>query len=108
MTIKVITNNVPRPVIDAWELNATERAEFDYIDWDAVEQGQASASFFRYKGELHDLGEFMTTSELHQTPELRVWAGYQSDSFFSGLVVRWVQDWNREDFGYVVVGRYLS
>lgn len=102
-TITIITNHRERPVVEAYELNRDEREEFDYIDWPAVDRGEASASFVRYKGELHDLGEFTHTSDLHQAPELRTWHGYQSDSFFSGLVVRY-----SDDFEYVVVGRYMS
>lgn len=105
--IKVTTNNVPRDVIDAWQLSATERVEFDYLNWEAIEAGSDSASFFRYKGQLHDLGEFQTT---HATPwgdasGLRAagWDGYRSDSFFSALVVRFVDDGER-----VVVGLALS
>lgn len=108
MTITIITNNVPRPVINAWELTAAERAEFDYYDWDAVERGETSPEFIRYKGDLIDISEFQTTSELHQTPELRTWDGYQSDSFFSGLVIRWPKDGDYVDFESVIVGRYYS
>lgn len=105
-TVHIITNNVPRDVIDAWELNIDEIAEFDYLDWVAIRDGRDSASFFRYKGELHDLGEFFTTSELSRGAghhDLSDWDGYQSDSFFSGLVIRYVDDFER-----VVVGRYLA
>ncbi len=51
-TIKVITNNVPRDIIDAWQLTPAERCEFDYLDWAAIEHGNDSASFFRYRRQL--------------------------------------------------------
>lgn len=57
--MKIITNNVPRDVIDAWELNAKERTEFDYKDWEAIDDGRDSASFIRYKNQLYDLSEFV-------------------------------------------------
>lgn len=105
--VKVITNNVPRPVIEAYELTLKEREEFDYLDWEAIDKGEDSATFFRYKGELHDLGEFSADYGILKgsgLPEhLSKWDGYRSDSFFSALVVRYV-----ENFEYVVVGLALS
>lgn len=102
MDLRVITNNVPRDVVEGFELKPSERAEFDYIDWPAVERGEASPTFFRYKGQLHDLGEFSAwTTTPHA--ELRAWDGYRSDSFFSALVVRYVDDFER-----VIVGRVMS
>lgn len=101
--LQVITNNVPRPVVEAYELTLAERAEFNYLDWHAIDKGEASASFVRYKGTLHDLGDFMTTRDLPEYHELRKWHGYASDSFFSGIVVRYCQDYE-----YVIVGRYYS
>jgi hypothetical protein len=35
LTVK--TNNVPRLLIDAYELSEKERAEFDYLDWEAID-----------------------------------------------------------------------
>ena len=107
MSIRVITNNVPRPIIDAWELTPAERAEHDYLDWDAIEAGNDSASFFRYRGQLYDLGEFSAdygiTRDSGLPEHLAKWDGYLSDSFFSATVVRYV-----EDNEYVVVGTVIS
>lgn len=107
MSMTVTTNNVPRPVIDAYELAASERAEFDYLDWAAIERGEDSASFFRYRGQLYDLGEFSADYGITRgsgLPEsLTVWDGYQSDTFFSAIVVRYVDDYER-----VVVGTVMS
>jgi hypothetical protein len=44
MTLTVTTNNHHRPVVDAWELTPSERAQFDYLDWAAIEEGSDSAS----------------------------------------------------------------
>lgn len=113
MSIRVVTNNVPRPVIEAYELTPEERKEFDYLDWTKIEAGEDSASFFRYKGQLYDLGEFMRdygiTKGAGLPPHLANWDGYASDSFFSATVVRYVHgDPNYEDYGYVVVGTVIS
>ena|ERR1041385_776523 len=97
--VTVITNNVPRDVVEAYELTPKERKEFDYIKWDLIEKGEDSASFFRYKGEVYDLGEFQA---LHDT-RFPGWQCYISDSFFSGILIRYV-----EDYEQVVVGRFYS
>lgn len=106
-SICIITNNVPRPVIEAYELTLKEREEFDYLDWKAIENGEDNASFFRYKGQLYDLGEFshqvLTFKGSGLPAHLSKWDGYRSDSFFSALLVRYVKD-----FEYVVVGLALS
>lgn len=93
MSLVVITNNVPREIIDGWQLTAKEREEFDYIDWNRIEEGNDSASFFRYKGELYDLHEFMRSPEPG-------WDGYQSWSYSNGLVVRYVNDYEDVVVGY--------
>lgn len=102
----VKTNNVPRDVIDAWELTPEEREDFDYLDWAAIEAGTGSASFFRYGGELYDLGEFTADTGLLKgsgLPEyLRDWHVYQSQHAFLAIVVRYVGD------DQVIVGRVES
>ncbi len=92
LTVK--TNNVPRDIIEGYELTPKERADFDYIDFDAIERGEDSASFFRYKGQVYDLGEF----EVWDNPASITrgpWDGFRSDSFFSGLAVRYCDDFER-------------
>jgi hypothetical protein len=105
--MNIITNGHHRDVIDAWQLTPAERAEFDYLDWGAIEAGNDSASFFRYRGELHDLGEFTANWGLSRDSglpdSLAGWDGHRSDSFFSALVVRYV-----DNYEGVVVGLVLS
>lgn len=107
MSMKIVTNNVPRDVIHGFELTPAERAEFDYLNWESIERGEDDAQFFRYKGQLHDLGEFSADYGITKGsgfPEvLHGWDGYRSDSFFSALAVRYV-----EDYEQVVVALVLS
>jgi hypothetical protein len=107
--MNIVTNNVPRPVIDAWELTASEQEEFDYVNWPAIEAGEDSASFFRYKGQLYDLGEFTADYGITRgsglPDEMKGWDGYMSESFFSAIVVKYVNedgDWS------VIVGTVYS
>jgi hypothetical protein len=103
--LTIITNNVPRDILDGYELTKEEREEFDYLNWEAIEEGSDSASFFRYRGELYDLGEFMSTRGMPEFSPLVKWDGYSSDSYFSGTLVRYVdQDHDMR----VVVGRFYS
>lgn len=39
MATTIKTNNVPRELIDAWQLTQAEQAEFDYLDWAAIAEG---------------------------------------------------------------------
>lgn len=100
MTIR--TNNVPRLIIDGYELTSEERGEFDYYSWPNVKslhpypsKDGEEAIFVRYWGQLFDLGEFTAT-------ELEGWHGIQTDTFFSGTLVRFV------DEDHVIVGRVYA
>jgi len=98
--MEVITNNVPRDVIYGYELTDTERKEFDYVDFHS-DDGQYH-EFFRYKGEVYDIGEFQIVPDM-LLKEMKWWDGYISDSFFSGILVKYVDEFER-----VIVGRYYA
>jgi hypothetical protein len=108
MGIRIITNNQPRPIVDPWELTPTEREKFDYLDWQAIENGTDSATFLRYKGELYSLSEFSTDWGITKgggLPEcFKGWDGYLSDSFWSGLLVKFDPDYPE----YVIVARFVT
>lgn len=98
--MKIITNNVPRNTIDAYELTEKERQEFDYLDWEAIDEGNESGPlFFRYKCQLYNTGEFMRT----ESEELKDWQGISADGYFSGVLVKF-----SDDMEQVIVGRYYS
>jgi hypothetical protein len=94
--LRIITNNVPRLIIDAYELTEDERAQFDYLDWNAIDDGRDSATFTRYRGALIDLGEYVVT-------DLADWDGIHHDSYFSGTLVRFT-----DDHDHVVMARYYA
>lgn len=102
--ITIITNRVPRDVLDGWDLTEKERKDFDYLDWSKIEAGEDSASFFHYKGETYDLGDFGRVPRMGPYSEwFAEWDSYISDSFFSGILVKYT-----EDFEQIIVGRYYS
>lgn len=100
MGYRITTNNVPRDTLDSWELTPAERAEFDYLGWTALDDGSDSRTFVRYRGELIDL------SDVPLAPDaLRAlgWDGFASDSYFSGVAVRYVEDAERVIVARVIV-----
>ena len=99
MDIKIITNNVPRNILYGYELTEKEREEFDYLDKEELEWH----SFLRYKGMIYDLDEFFAVSEYQNDP-FKEWDGYQSNSYFSGILVKYVPS----DCEEIIVGRYMS
>ena len=102
---KIYCNSIPRLIIDAYQLTPKERKEFDYMDWQAIDNGEDSASFFRYKGRLYDLGDAarIWPKERPSDSFLEGWDGYYGESYFSGVLVRYTKD-----FDQVIVGRYCS
>lgn len=96
MSIKVTTNNVPRYTVDAWDLTPAERAGFDYLDWPAIDKGKDSATFFRYRGQLYDLGNFVRGNPIPAGSDLPAhlarWDAYMSESAFSAMVLRLADD----------------
>lgn len=101
--MRIITNNVPRETLSGFELTDAERADFDYLDWEAIKEGSDSATFFRYKGNVYDLGEFMGTGNLPRFSPLAKWHGYHNDSYFSGIVIKII-----DDTGDVIVGTFIA
>lgn len=86
--MRIVTNNKPRPIIYWHELTQKERAEFDYMTEDAND-----ASFFRYKGWVYCLGDFIHSG----TPA--GWHGSYGQSYFDAVLVKIV------DCETVIVGR---
>lgn len=94
--VKIITNGIPRDIIQWWQLTESERERFDWID---NEDKQDSASFFRYKGYVYSLDEFLRDSGF---------AGYDAsaaDTFFSGILVKLNPE---DDYETVIVARYYA
>jgi len=92
LTIK--TNNVPRLLEYSYQLRAKELQDFDYLDADEL----AGRDFVRYKGQVYDLGEFMRCPA---NSEMEGWDGYSSDSYFSGVLVKYCKDMDQ-----VIMARY--
>ena len=80
--MEIVCNNKPRHVLHWHDLAPTEQAEFDWI-----EDSDNSYSFFRYRGIVYCLADFMQVP-----PELakQHWHGYSADTYFSAILIRLV------------------
>lgn len=119
--LTITTNNVPRDLITVADLSEAERTYLDYIP----EEEHFSPRIFRYRGEVYDVNEFVRivpmgskdpNAFVTRAPEgspLLQWDGIQTDSYFSGVLVRWplmFPEWPEKghDYERVIVGRYYS
>lgn len=96
---KIVTNNVPRDIVYGYDLTPKEREDFDWMSAEDLDH----ASFFRYRGVVYALSEFMSTRGLPEDSLLAKWHGHHADSHFSAVVVRYTSDHEQ-----VVVGLYLA
>lgn len=106
----ITTNNKPRELIYGYQLTEKEYQDFDYLGEYGSDE-MVSEWFIRYKGELYCLGDFVRIEKAGQRTspfthtdhngELAGWHGILTDSYFSGIVIKWVD----EDFESVIVGR---
>lgn len=97
--ITIRTNNHWRELLHGFELDPKHRSEFDYLSDDEYE----SQNFIKYQDIVYSLDQFMRTDCLPQDNPLSKWGGYLSDSFFSGVVIRFSDDLER-----VQVGTFFS
>jgi hypothetical protein len=109
--VKIYGNNKERPVMYFFQLpekyQAIAKKDFDWIDSSDTVTWE-EAQFFIYKGSLYCLSDFIST---HNTmwsnpPEWmrKNFDGYESDSYFSGILVKYVE----EDNDYIKVYTYIS
>lgn len=109
MTITITTNGHARELIAYAELTDKERSEFDYI----ADEESWDYRFARYRGNVIDVSDMraIMVSPAFQSfgvnvaPEspLAAWHGVASDSYWSGIVVRYC-----DDNEHVVIGRYFD
>lgn len=85
MTLKIKTNYVPRHTVNGIDLTPKERKEFDYY----TDEILAFSCFVRYRGEVYDLSEFLITDK---KGELGRWDGLRTDSYFSGILLKFCHD----------------
>ena len=97
--MNIITNNKPRMLLPWVELPAgIGESEFDYVE------DRHAPRFFNYRGVWYDIFEFEYISDQPCYAPLRgTWAAVQTTSYFTGVVLRW-----SDEFNSVIVGRYYA
>ena len=90
--MKVITNNHYRPLLSFWELSPREKKEMT----DILEEKAEEDTFFRYKGTVYPLSDFMRT---FSTPN---WDGILSTTAFTAIVVKLSPDGEAVKVGLVL------
>jgi len=84
MTETIRTNRHWREFLYGYELPASVRPDFDYLDDDEF----TSAAFIKYRGEYMALDNFMLCDR-------EGWQGVATDSYFSGTLIRISDDGER-------------
>lgn len=93
-----------QPCIQAYELSLEQLKEFDYlIDGEPTEQKwiDSSAMFFKYRNEIYDMSNFVrivhpgntdpnSFCHFDHSNTFKNWDGIATDSFFSGVVVKFL------------------
>ena len=116
--LKVITNHVPRDVVNGYEMDPEilfDEFDIDVNDPELDEDMIAdlcSMQFVKFRDVWYNLEDFITTSPgpwNHGLPEeFKEWDGYSSDSFFSGVLLKYARDDDRMDFDQVVMATYYA
>ncbi len=76
--IESIENDIE--ILNYYDLTSEEQNEIK-DNYETVSE----SSFFRYRGGLYDLNDFM---KLDKHSEFIGWNAYHSDSFFSGVIIK--------------------
>lgn len=101
MAVEITTNNVPRELFMPCNL-PTEilKSEFDYIDLESDEAH--TFRLFKYRGSWYDVQEFVC---VNPDGDLTAWDGLQSETYFSGVLIKYPHDefWHY-DMDSVIVG----
>ena len=89
MNITIKTNSKKYPLLSFYDLPKSKKKWFDWAD--------ESELFFKYKNHYYALSDFMPCEQF------KSWDGYQSDSFFSGVLIKFT-----DDTDFIIVGSYYS
>ena len=90
-TLTVTTNHQPRELVSLADIPARYADDFDYFD----EDEKYSPRLFKYRGYYYDAHEFLRAEDFPG------WNGQHGESYFSGVLIKWVDDCDR-----IIVGRY--
>ena len=104
--IKIITNHHRRELMHQWDVpQQVIESDFDYTTDESL--------FFRYKGQWYCLDDFPAYGTVWMpTPSedspLHGWDAFASDSFFSGIAIKFPQDDWGPDYDSIIVALVLA
>lgn len=110
--VKIVTNNHERKVYYLFELSEHEQTivkrEFDWIDSNDIANWEEE-QFFNYRDTWYCLSDFMSLHNkvyCSNPPDfMQGWDGYLTDSFFSGILIKYPCDHDSE---YIIVATFYS
>jgi len=108
MTLTIKTNNHPRQLMSGLTLDlhvgekkaAEIRQQFDYLNDEDFE----NEHFITYKGYTYAMCDFMRNNQPSDS-EMYGWDGVHADSYFSGVLLKYVED---SDYNEVILATYFS
>ena len=109
MNLEIITNNVPRDLLYPYELSNKDWEDTCYDEKDRQRAEQEGDTFIKYNNHVYSLADFMRVEDnsplkgVEDNSPLKGWHGYLSETFFSGILIKYC-----EDTSQVVLGRYYS
>ncbi len=107
--LRIITNHHSRPLLSFYDLDEKQQAfvheEHSWL-WDNEVATWDEESFIVYKGWIYPLSEFMRIEQKSAGCPFRDWDGYSGDTYFSGTLVKFVDD--LDDGPAVVMARYYQ
>jgi len=117
VTIK--TNHVPRDILYVWDLTIPELIELDLIrsEEDLTEKRKEelcdkTENYVRFKSWIYPLHEFTSWGIgpwISPRPNWAIdWDGYLSDSFFSGIVIKYLPASHDRYDEAVICGTYYT
>ena len=95
--MQIKTDHKWKNFLDWYQLTDKEKADFDYMSREEA----LCASFIRYRGVVYSMGGFMVLDA--QSPFPGKWHSYQSDSFYSGVLIELSDDGEQYR-----IGTYIS
>lgn len=98
--LTLIANGHWRDLVSWHQLPAKAREYFDYV---TDEDERYSSRFFEYLGAWYDSSEFERIGTVREFAVMYRWHGIQSDSFFSGVLIKYDIE---NDYERVTVGRF--
>lgn len=93
--LQIISNNQPRFIISGFDLPKSAQKDFDYLGEELEE-----SFFVKYLDQYYYMGDFL---KIDHTEDFKNWDGYISDTFFSGILIKFC-----EDGDFVIMGHYYS